>query len=148
MSTGVIISLFLGLAAVLQGGLNRAASENWGLALTILVNNIVIAVMSLAFYFWVKGNPAIFPEFLHLKSGLLSIKWWYILPSFFGFAIVAGIPFAIYKIGALKFSLWFVAAQMIISILWDFFYDGVPITASRIGAASLCIGAASWLYFK
>lgn len=127
MNLTYLIPIAIGIAGILQGGVNRNMSNDIGLAHSILIGNIIIVFYSLALYIWVQKSPESFPSFIRVKESLMSFKWWYVFPSIFGFIIVAGIPYGIYKLGAVKVTVVIVAAQMLSSILWDIFIEKSPI---------------------
>ena len=127
MNWTYLIPIAVGFAGILQGGVNRNMSEDIGLAHSILIGNIIIVGYSLLLYFLVQKSPENYPSFMHVKAAITSFKWWYIFPSIFGFIIVAGIPYGIYKLGAVKVTVVIVAAQMIASVLWDIFIEKAPI---------------------
>ena len=123
MNWTYFIPLLIGFAGIFQGGINRNMSEDIGLSHSILLGNVIIVGYSLILYFLVHKYPENFPAFMRIKSHITTFKWWYIFPSIFGFIIVAGIPYGIYKIGAVKVTVLIVVAQMIASILWDIFIE-------------------------
>jgi len=61
----------------------------------------------------------------------LTFKWWYIFPGIMGFMFVAGLPFAIYKVGAVKTTVGLIAAQMTTSVFWDFFVEGISVNLTK-----------------
>lgn len=132
------VSVSLGLAAVLQGGINRYASARWGLTPIILLNNLVIFIAGIALFFLVRARPALFPDFFRSR-GVTDFSWWYLLPGLFGLCLVAGIPFVMSKIGALRVFVGIVAGQMIFGLLWDFFVEGIPMNNTRIIGALLTL---------
>ena len=62
-----------------------------------------------------------------------------ILPGIFGFCIIAGIPWAISKLGAAKVFVGIVVAQVTVSMLWDTLVDGKPLSWMRLAGALLAI---------
>jgi transporter family-2 protein len=127
MSWTYLIPIAIGFASIFQGGVNRNMSNDIGLAHSILIGNIIIVAYSLTLYFWVQKSPETFPEFMRVKASIMTFKWWYIFPSICGFIIVAGIPYGIFKLGAVKVTVIIVAAQMLASILWDTFIEKSPV---------------------
>lgn len=143
MPTGtVILTFFLGAIAVLQGALNRTIAGNWGLAPTIVLNNCVILTAGLALFGAVKFYPEFFPEAFRDKAGFTGFSWYYFLPGLCGLALVAGIPYAISKIGAANVFIGIVCAQMVASLAWDKAVEGIPLTWPRVlGACFAVLGA-------
>lgn len=129
----MILPLILGMMAVLQGAINREVSKSWGLPYTAFFSNLTTIVLCIVFIIWAKhwGSKAAFLT----GSSNIQFKWWFLLPGLFGFSIVAGLPWAIHKFGALKVTAFFVCAQMITSIIWDLTMLKIPITTTRLLAA-------------
>jgi len=69
------------------------------------------------------------------KSVPLFFDLWF----FSGYSIILGLPYAMTELGALKVFVGFVAAQVITSLLWDGFVDGIEMTAYRVLGATLSI---------
>jgi transporter family-2 protein len=136
------ITLFpalLGVAAVLQGGLNRQISTHWGLAGATLFNTVVLLGASLVLLILVRFRPDWFPPFFALKGGLAAISWWWLLPGLCGLALVGGIPWAISRVGAFPVFLGLLGGQMVTSLAWDAFVEGHPVTVIRILGAGLAL---------
>lgn len=129
MNTAMILPLLLGSIGILQGALNRSMSTTIGLTWMCLLGNVITLVTCFVFYAVVKTSPDTFPEFVRLKE--FTFKWWYIFPGIMGFMFVAGLPLAIYKIGAVKTTVGLIAAQMITSVLWDQFIEGLTINMTK-----------------
>jgi len=127
MNWTYLIPIAIGFAGIFQGGVNRNMSDDIGLAQSILIGNLIIVLYSVVLYLWIQKSPESFPAFMRVKESLLSFKWWYVFPSIFGFIIVAGIPYGIFKLGAVKTTVIIVAAQMLASVLWDLFVEKTPL---------------------
>lgn len=133
------LTLVLGAVAVLQGVLNRKVAMHWGLAPTVLLNNSVIFVLGLCLYFVVKFFPMAFPEIFRDKASFTQFSWYYLLPGFFGLLFVTGIPFAISRLGALNVFVGLVCTQIVVSLIWDVWVDGVVISWTRMMSAALAV---------
>lgn len=144
----VVLTFFLGAIAVLQGALNRIIAGSWGLAPAIVLNNCVILAAGLVLFGAVKFYPEIFPEGLRDKAGFTSFSWYYVLPGLCGLVLVAGIPFAIGKIGAANVFIGIVCAQMVASLIWDKVVEGIPLTWTRTAGAFFAILGAVMLRIK
>ena len=72
------------------------------------------------------------PDFFHIKAPITTFKWWFIFPPIFGFCIVAGMPFAFAKLGAVKVSVLLIAAQMSTSVIWDIFVEDIGINLMKL----------------
>lgn len=132
MNTALIIPFMIGVIGILQGTINRQMSTEVGLATALVFGNIITLVVSIVFYYYVKLNPASFPEFVLPKAMFTNFQWWYILPALFGFFILAGLPVAIFKLGAVKVTLFLIAAQVLTSALWDHFVENIEVTPYKI----------------
>lgn len=127
------IPFILGAAAILQAGLNRMVAAQSTLPVAVLVNTGVLVILAGGFFwFHVRSGPG--PEFT-------SLPWYALIPGIMGFSLVAGLPFAISRIGALQTFIVFVTGQLFFSLLWDRWVENIPITSSRIVALALtCAG--------
>ncbi len=133
------MTIFLGFAAVLQGGLNRQIAMKWGITSAILLNCVVIFALSSIFFVMVKFFPQLFPTELRIKEFLGPFSWWFVLPGFFGLCLVAGIPLLIAEIGALRLFVGLVTGQIVGGFLWDLSQEGFSVTPARIGGAILAV---------
>jgi len=143
----LLIPLAVGAMTVLQGTLNREMSYGMGLGAVTLLNSIVVLAVSILFYVMVRVAPSSVPAIFPGVPDLSRLAFWMILPGLFGFCIIAGIPWAISKVGAARVFVAMVVAQLIVGLLWDFFVAGQPISLTRGGGAALAlIGVviASW----
>ncbi len=125
MNWTILLPLIIGCCGILQGAFNRQIAAHIGVSQATLITNIGTFIIAIGFYFLVKSFSSIFPDFFHIKAPLTTYKWWYILPPILGFIIIAGIPFAIAKLGAVKVTVGLIAAQMITSIIWDILVEGI-----------------------
>lgn len=142
MSWFVLLPLYLGFVAVLQGGLNRLIGRQWGLAGAVFMNNLVFLAAGLTLFIMARASSHLLPEIFHDKGSFRNIQWWYAVPGLLGFSLVAGIPLAISRLGALKVFVGLVAAQMVASLLWDAMVEQVPLNAYRIAGAVMAAGGA------
>lgn len=127
MSLALIIPLILGSITILQGAINKQVAGKLGVVHTALIGNAATLVICIAVYFWAKQNEETLPPILKVKMPITTYEWWFIFPAIFGFLIVAGMPLAISKLGAVKVTVGLVAAQMITSSLWDIFVESTPL---------------------
>jgi transporter family-2 protein len=139
------IAVLVGVAVVLQGGFNRQVAQQWGLVRTVLVNGVVFLAVSGLLWIWWKIRPGSLPrEFLPPDtSGPVAI-WRYVLPGVFGVVIVTGLPWAIARLGALGAILILLVTQLVVSMLWDLWVEGVSVSPLRIAGAGLALVGA-WL---
>lgn len=144
MLIALFLSITLGLASVLQGGLNRQIATTWGFTATAFFNTLVLLVATAILYIVSRRYPMILPEALRERNGFSSFSWWYLIPGLCGLYIILGIPLVISKIGALNLFLGFVAAQLVGSLIWDACMEGVPISIIHIAGVALSF-LAVWL---
>lgn len=135
----IIVPLFIGCIGILQGALNRLMTNDIGLTWMALLGNAVTLLVCIGFYFFVKANPELFPDFVRLKE--FQFKWWYIIPGIFGFLFVVGLPLGIYEVGAVKTTVGLIAAQMVTSVLWDVFIENIPLTMTKGFGILMAIGS-------
>ncbi len=135
----IIVPLFIGCIGILQGALNRLMTNDIGLTWMALLGNVVTLLVCIGFYFFVKANPEMFPDFVRLKE--FQFKWWYVIPGIFGFLFVVGLPLGIYEIGAVKTTVGLIAAQMVTSVLWDVFIEHIPLTMTKGFGILMAIGS-------
>lgn len=142
----IFLTIFVGLATVLQAGINRSIGTAMDLNLAVFLNSAMVLVISGSFYFVARliperMSPLFSPQPVD-ASKLASLGWKIILPGLCGFCIVVGIPWAMTKLGALKVFLFMIGSQLIFSSLWDYVVEGIPFTTKRIlGALITLVGA-------
>ena len=135
----IIVPLVVGCIGILQGALNRVMTNDIGLTWTALLGNFITLLVCIGFYFFVKYNPDMFPEFFRLKT--FQFKWWYVIPVIFGLLFVIGLPLGIYEIGAVKTTVGLIAAQMVTSVFWDIFIENIPLTMPKGIGILMAIGS-------
>lgn len=134
-----LIPLIVGSVTVLQGTLNRQMSESMGLGMALIVNSIIALIICLILYALVRWQPDWFPAMFNGQLSMDKLAWWMIFPGIFGFCIIAGIPWAISKLGAAKVFVAIVTAQMTVSMLWDTFADDKPFSWVRLVGVSMAV---------
>ena len=67
MKIAILIPIFLGVASILQGAMNKNISQHLGLAQTTLIGNALVLLFSFAFLALVYFQPQLFPQFFHIK---------------------------------------------------------------------------------
>lgn len=132
MNWTILLPLFIGSFGILQGALNRQIAMTIGVTQATLITNIVTFIICIGFYFLVKSFSHVFPEMFQIKAPITTYKWWYIFPPIFGFLIIAGIPFAIAKLGAVKVTVGLIAAQMVTSIVWDMVVEDISLNLMKV----------------
>ena len=132
MNWTILLPLLIGCFGILQGAINRQIAMTIGVTQVSLITNLGTAAICIVFYFFVKSFSHIFPDFFQIKAPLTTYKWWYIFPSLFGFFIISTIPYAFAKLGAVKVTVGLIAAQMVTSMLWDIFVEGISLNLMKV----------------
>ena len=132
MNWSMLIPIVIGCVGILQGTINRQVANHIGVAQATLLSNVLTVVICIGFYFLVKTTPSLVPDFFQIKAPITTFKWWFIFPPIFGFCIVAGMPFAFAKLGAVKVSVLLIAAQMATSVVWDIFVEDIGINLMKL----------------
>lgn len=127
----ILLPLFLGCIGILQGTLNSQISNTIGVTQASLITNIGTVIICLSFYFVVRAYSHLVPEFFQIKAPITTYKWWFLFPPLFGFLIIAGMPYAIMKLGAVKVTVGLIAAQMITSVVWDMMVEGISLNIMK-----------------
>ena len=148
MNFAIIIPFLIGTSVILQGGLNKNLSSEIGINHTVFWTNLVCISLSIFLFIFAKfGGPHV-PNILQIKAPLTTFKWWYVLPGLFGFAIVAGLPLAIYKLGAVKVTVGLIAAQMIVSVLWDIYVEKIPVNTPKVWGMIMAAASVGLITFS
>ncbi len=138
------LPFLLGVAAVLQGGLNRQISGTLGLPQAALFNTLVLLGAVGALLAWARLHPEALPPLFQLRPGWAQFRTWWVLPGLCGFALVAGIPWAISRLGAFPVFLGILGGQLVMSLAWDALVEHRPLTLIRLAGAGLALLGA-WL---
>ena len=123
----ILLPLLLGSIGILQGTINTQIAHSIGVAHASLITNLGTVIICVVFYFTVKSYSHLVPPIFQIRAPITTYKWWYIFPPLFGFLIIAGMPFAISKLGAVKVTVGLIAAQMITSVLWDLVVEDISL---------------------
>ena len=140
-----LVSLVIGMLAVLQGGLNRQMAAKWGLATAILINCAILIFLAGALWFFF--NRWFHPQWSLPRTQAFEWQWWYAVPALCGLSLILGIPWSIPQIGALRVFLCIVVGPMALSLIWDTYIEAIPLDPKRIvGAVFAIVGLviASW----
>jgi uncharacterized membrane protein YdcZ (DUF606 family) len=137
---GILISLVIGALGVLQNTLNKQYSASLGIGLTLLVNGIVVCACGLAFFLALRLIPAAsLPELFRPVAAARGIRAYDLLPGLFGFLIIAACPWVIERLGATRVFIAIIAAQLVVSMMWDWSVEGLPPTAWRMAGGALAL---------
>ncbi len=139
MNPAFFVSFGLGTVAVLQAALNRRIATSFGLAPAIALNAVIVLLAAAGFLFaasrgWINAMGP--------QTSFREIRLFWLIPGFFGFAIIAGLPWAIARIGALNVFVTVVAAQMVVSTAWDAIIEGVELSWTRVVGGLLAVAGA------
>ena len=135
--------MIAGACGVLQAGMNRIIAGHLGFTASLFLNGCVFLLLGLLFLLLVWWKPTIVSESFHLKWVFEEAKWWWILPGILGFVLVLGLAFSVSRIGAAQTFVISIAAQIVISIVWDMLSDsGGQISWHRIVGACLAVAGA------
>ncbi|PIR21727.1 MAG: hypothetical protein COV44_11695 [Deltaproteobacteria bacterium CG11_big_fil_rev_8_21_14_0_20_45_16] len=132
----ILLAATIGLATVIQGAFNQRVGQVLDLNLAILINSLVVLVISALVYVLARSFPQILPNAFATRSfewnQLTQLGWRVILPGLCGFTIVAGIPWALSRLTALKVFFLIVVSQIFFSFLWDYFVLEVTLSGKRL----------------
>ena len=133
------VPLLVGTIIVLQGTLNRQLGAVMGLGTAVLLNAAVVMAAAVVFFLSVRSAPDSFPELFRGSYAPGTFSPWMLLPGVFGFLIIAGVPWAISRLGAARVFVAVVVAQLVVSLLWDGLTGAAPISWQRVVGAGLAI---------
>lgn len=132
MSWSILFPLFLGMVGILQGAINRQVSVHVGVAHATLMTNLATVGICVVFYFFTRYYPQSVPAIFQVKAPITTFKWWFIFPPIFGFLIVAGMPYAISELGAVRVTVGLIAAQVLTSVVWDILVEDISLNGMKI----------------
>lgn len=144
MTAALIVPFLLGCFAVLQVALNKRIAEAIGLTQAVILNAFVLLVVASVFWLYARGERQDFGAWMVGTGNWADFKVWWIIPGLCGLTLVAGMPWAAEKVGALQVFVVLVAAQMMFGIVWDHFVEGVQATPPRMIGAGLAV-AGAWV---
>lgn len=139
----LLLPVVVGAASVLQNTINKRISESMGLALALLINSVVVLALSVVLFVVVRLLPdTALPELFRQKGSWSWADPKLLVPSVCGFLIIAGAPWAISRLGATKVFILMIVAQILVSLLWDYWAESLPVSPVRlVGAALTLLGA-------
>ena len=142
MALAIFLSILAGSFGVFQAGLNKVVAESLGYTTALVFNGFFFLFFNLLFFLFVFFKPGIFPHEFKIPWAFENFRWWWVLPGFMGFTLVMGFALAVDRIGATRTFIISIAAQVFVSILWDFFHEGHGISGFRLaGAVITLVGA-------
>ncbi len=135
----LLLPVVVGALVVLQGNLNRLVAAKHGLAFAMGVNTIVFALSCLGLIAAVRAFPGVFPAGFAWRTDGYRFAIWHLFPGLCGFALVAGIPFAIAHLGPVRVFVGVVVAQVVASVLWEAIVDGHRPAPARLAGVGLAL---------
>ncbi|MES2504062.1 MAG: DMT family transporter [Myxococcota bacterium] len=139
MSFYFLAPIAIGVMSVLQNTLNKQLSQQFGIAMVLLINAFVILLTVGALLAFAQNFPERVGGFIAGNGTPFQFKWWYIFPGLFGFSVIFGIPVCMNQIGALAVFISFVTAQVVTSLVWDVVVDGMPLTMTKLVGAAIAL---------
>lgn len=118
----------LGIVVVLQAGLNKKISAQWGIASAVLLNALVFLIIAAVVFIFSNAKSQI---------DVKSFSWWYLVPGILGCVLVFGGPLAIAKWGAVHTFILIISAQLLASLIWDSQVEGLATSPLRIAGIAL-----------
>ena len=137
------LSILIGLCQVCQAGVNRHISKHIGLPAASVLNNVLGCSCAVLVYFVEDSSKESLPDAWENRGNFSDMRWWWVLPGFFGFFIVVSIPWGIARMGAFRMFATMIAAELVAGLAWDAIFEGKPVGLVRaMTAVSVGIGAA------
>lgn len=143
------VPFLLGGALVIQSALNKTMAESKGLSMACVINGSWVVLFSLILLLLSYFYPQFFSDIiLFNKNNNWIFKWWYVIPGLIGFCVIVMLPLGIMKIGALPVFLGVIAGQIVISLLYDFYFEKIPVNTIRVAGALLTFMGAILVIWK
>jgi|GEM_PF-3274278 len=137
-----LIPVLVGVAIVIQNGLNLKFGNRYDLASALFLNCIITVLMAFVLFIIGYLKPQWMPAFLRPHTLTPTLSWWMFIPGLCGFVIISSMPIAFEKMGALKSLALLIAVQLAAGIVWDFAISRIPISIFRIlGTMITLLGA-------
>jgi len=131
-----ILPFSMGAVVVLQAGINRKIIVHWGLGGATLLNATIL--FSLSLIIALSGVA---------KFSLGEFRYWYIFPGILGLCLVMGLPSCVARWGAAHTFILVITTQIILSIAWDVFAEGIAFSWKKaLGGVLVAIG--SWVAIR
>jgi uncharacterized membrane protein YdcZ (DUF606 family) len=136
----LVLPLVIGALGVLQNTLNRRMAPTLGLDWALLVNGVVVFVCGFVFLVGMRYVPTeSLPPMYRPLAGSRSFTLTDVLPGIFGFLIIASMPWVIERMGATRVFIGVIAAQLVVSLLWDFYVEAIGVSFWRIAGGALAL---------
>ena len=151
MNPMYLLPIAVGVAVVVQAGVNRQIADQWGLAATATVNSVVVLVLALAVFAVARLRPESVPEIFRMPGMGFETQipaWRLILPGVLGLVVVIGLPWSFDRLGALQVILTVLVAQLGASLLWDALVEGIAAHPLRLVGTVIALGGAALASWK
>ena len=146
LSIGIFLPIFLGFVLTLQSGMNELIQSKFGLTYTLFINNIV--VFTIAITLVILAYHGALNSFSGFKlPSKVNLRLWYLIPGFLGAMIVLGYALSFTYLGAAKTVVFVVLAQLVSSIVWDYYVKNISLDNYRV-LGILLTGLGCFIYFK
>jgi uncharacterized membrane protein YdcZ (DUF606 family) len=143
MIYSLILPLFVGSLTVLQNTLNKDVAARLSLQLSLLVNNLFVLALSVVLFITLAMvPPASLPDIFRPKGGFADFQWRYLATGLCGFLFITFTPWAVERAGAVRVFIGIVVAQIVVSMLWDYYAESLPLSTNRVLGALLALGGA------
>jgi uncharacterized membrane protein YdcZ (DUF606 family) len=138
-----LFPLLIGAFGVLQNTVNKKVGDVIGLPSALVINNLVLLGCSLLLFFALRLAPeGSLPELFRQKGNFTDYGWKTLLPGLFGFFIITTAPWAIDRAGAARVFIGIIVAQVLVSLLWDYYAESIPVSPTRLAGAALALAGA------
>jgi transporter family-2 protein len=141
----------IGIAVVVQAGINRQISTGWGLVPATLLNAFS-TLLGAAILFWIAWKiPSVLPEGFGMSGSVGEVfakhsLWKLLLPGLLGLLIVILGPWGVSKFGAVQTFILVISAQLLSSLAWDMWVENLPVSRARlVGIALTWVGVIVFL---
>jgi transporter family-2 protein len=142
MSPAFFVPFLVGMLAVLQAALNRRIAAMIGLLPTVILNAGVLLGLAVVGWLVARGARDPLAGWMSGVGSFAGFGWWWLVPGVCGLSLVAGVPWAIQRVGALQTFVALVSAQMLFSLIWDHVVEHLTVSPQRcVGALLAVLGA-------
>jgi transporter family-2 protein len=150
VNSWVLAPIFVGILVVSQGILNKNFGQQYGLSIAVFVNATVFLILAgvlLSLGSKFTESTEWVPAFIRPQWANYQFQWWHLIPGICGFLLVLLIPWSIINLGASIVFLLLVSSQIVLSVLWDVFFNQTQLTLTRI-LAIVCVLTGAFFYTK
>lgn len=136
----LLLPLVIGAFSVLQNVLNRRIAPSLGLDWALVVNGLVVFACASLLFAGVRFlDPETLPPIFRPVAGSRPLAAYDVVPGALGFLIIAGMPWAIERLGATRVFVGVIAAQLVVSLLWDYYVEDIRVSLFRVAGGALAL---------